>query len=76
MMTFEQMKDIQQAFVQEYMLPAQWQRYVNMCSISTMKNNLCLEVRLLKPLPPGMSIPLKYRGIKVFVRVTGEIKPL
>ena len=87
MLTFEQVKGIQKAFIQEYMLPVEWRRYVNMCGISTIsilnadapdeeKNNLCLKVGLIKPLPPNMSIPLEYQGVKVFVEIIGEIKLL
>jgi hypothetical protein len=86
-LTIEQVKDIKKAFMQEYVFPVQWREYVNMCGISKVgifnadasdeeKNNFCLKVGLLKPLPPDMSIPSEYQGINVFVEVTGEIRPL
>lgn len=87
MLTLDQLGDIQQAFAQIYMFPIKWHDYVRFCSVTQIgildrnasdeeKNNFCLRVGILKPLPPDMSIPSEYQGLRIFVEIIKEIKPL
>jgi len=40
------------------------------------KDDFCISVGLRNPLPPDLSLPSEYQGVRVLVEVVGEIHAL
>jgi len=86
-LSLNSVKRIQQSFVDTYMRPKPWNEYVNGVGISTVgiqdagappneKQNFCLGVTLIKPLPSGMRLPELFAGVRVYIHVVGIIHAL
>ena len=86
-MNFQQVSAIKEQFAQAYMFSEPWSDYVNMVGISKVgllddtaedeeKEDACIGVGLLKPLPPDLVLPTEYQGVKVYLMATGVIRPL
>ncbi len=85
--TLKEVTKIKEKFEEEYFFKAPFLEYVNMCGISAVglqdknappeeKDTLCISVGLRKPLEGNLWIPDEYQGVRVFVRVIGEIRAL
>jgi len=80
-------KAIQEAFIAEYMENANFNKYITAVGISNVEvgfpdaklepsessSDLVLGVHLVKQLPSTLVLPDRYRGMRVFYRVTGQI---
>lgn len=86
-LSFEEVKRIKEGFQKEYFFKEPFSSYINMCSISKVgikdkdaltdqKDNFCISVGLRNSLPANLSLPSEYQGVRVFVEVIGEIRPL
>ena len=85
--SLQKVKRIKKQFEKKYFFTKPYLEYVNACGISKVgiqdktapidiSGDYCISVRLRKPLPKNLSLPTEYQGVKVFVQVTGEIRPL
>jgi len=86
-LSFEEVKRIKEEFQKEYFFKEPFSAHVNMCSISKVgikdkeysvdqRDDFCISVGLRSPLPPDLSLPSEYQGVRVLVEVIGEIRPL
>lgn len=86
-LSFEEVKRIKEEFQKEYWFKEPFSVHVNMCGISKVgindknapvdqKDDFCISVGLRNPLPLDISLPSEYQGVRVFVKVIGEIRPL
>ena len=84
-LSFEDVERIKKEFEKEYFFKEPFSAYVDMCGISKVgikdenapanqKNDFCISVGLRSPLPPNLVLPEEYKGARVFVRVSGEIR--
>ena len=82
---FEDVERIKNEFEKEYLFKAPFSAYVNVNSISKVgikdknapaeqKNDFCISVGLRNALPPDLVLPEEYQGVRVFLRVSGEIR--
>lgn len=81
----EEVRRIKKQFEKEYYFKEPYSRYVNMCGISRVdlqedenapedeKQDLCIMVGLRKRLPKKLALPATYKGVRVYVKVYGEI---
>lgn len=90
-LTMVDVEKVNEEFVNEFMFQEPYSEYINMVGISTVaiqsrptcapwnedpQPELCLSVGLRKELPEDISLPDTYKGVKVFVKVVGEFRPL
>ncbi|MBI2121875.1 MAG: hypothetical protein HYT98_02015 [Candidatus Sungbacteria bacterium] len=88
-LSFQEVERIKKQFERVYFFAAPYSEYVNMCGISKVsikdkdkiapideQGDFCISVGLCKPLPQGLSLPMKYCGVRVFPQVIGKIKVL
>lgn len=84
-LSFKRVKKIVEQFAKEYMFQGPWSDYINGCGISKVgikdadaseneKEDLCIVVSLCKQPPSNLTLPTKYKGVKVYAEVTGEFK--
>lgn len=84
---FREVKLTKKQFEEEYFFAKPWKEFVNSCGISKVgtkdkfapideQGDWCISVGLRKSLPPGLSLPTEYQGVKVFAEVIGEIRLL
>ena len=80
-------KAIQEAFMAEYWENANFKEYITAVGISNIEvgfpeaqlepaespSDWNLAVHLVKPLPSTLVLPDRYRGMRVYYRVTGQI---
>lgn len=82
---FEDVERIKKEFQGEYLLRESYSEYVNMCGISTVgikdknapadqEKDFCISVGLRSPLPPDLTLPTEYQGVRILVEVIGEIR--
>src|SRR5437899_2611663 len=80
-------KATQRRFIRQYVGKKPYRPYVNGCGFSSVglmvphgsseeKDDLCIIVRLVKPLPRKLKLPRQFEGMKVFARVVGVIRSL
>jgi len=84
----EYVNQVKEEFQEEYLFKEPlFSLYVNTCGISKVgirdknaliyqQDDFCISVGLRSPLPPDLLIPKEYRGVRVFVRVIDETRPL
>ena len=86
-LSFGDIKRIKGEFENEYFFKEPFSAHVNMCGISKIgvldknsptdeKDDLCISVGLREQLPLDLVLPEEYQGVRVLVRVIGEIRPL
>jgi len=82
---FEDVERIKKEFQEEYFFRESYLAYVNMCGISTVgindkntptdqEKDFCIYVGLRKPLPPDLTLPEEYKGVRVLVKEIGGIR--
>ena len=83
-LSFKEVERIKKEFEREYFFKEPFSPHVNMCSISTVgikdknspvdqRNDFCICIGLRNALPPDISLPSEYQGVRVLEEVIGEI---
>lgn len=85
-LTLDVVKQIKGEFQHDYgRLP--YSDYINSYGISKVgiqdghsmdpdKDDLCISIGLSKPMPAHLTLPSTYKGVRVFTKVVGIIRPL
>ncbi len=85
--SLEDVKQIKKEFQKEYWSTEPFEEYITACGISQVSvydgnapanelDDWCISVGLLDSLPQGISLPTEYKGVRIFTKVIGEIRPL
>lgn len=91
-LSMDEVRKIKKEYVQEYFFKEPYSNYINSCGISKLaiknRNNnikledgeelsdLCIGVGFEKEPPKDLDFPDKYKGVRVFYEVIGEIRAL
>lgn len=74
MITREQAQEAKKYFKKRY-FRGKYRTYINAIGITRdEKRDYCLRIGLVEPLPEGMKLPRRCRGVRVLAEVIGEIK--
>lgn len=83
-LSFNEVLERKERFEKAYFFTEPWIKYVNMCGISRVgikepdaplqeRDDYCISVGLISPLPPELSLPTTYEGVRICVQIIGPI---